>query len=91
MDPNNLEYSMRPIATGRRNWSFAWNELQAQWVGVIQSSLTTCRLQGVDSYTYLVDVLQRVRKHPAKRIIGLTQRIWKTLFTNRSLRSDLRP
>ena len=51
----------------------------------------TCRLQAVDSYTYLVDVLQRISVHPAKQAIALTPRMWKSLFTNAPLRSDLGP
>lgn len=58
-------------------------------MGVIQSLLVTCKLHNVDPYTYLVDVLQRVGQHPAKRVIELTPRVWKTLFVDRPLRSDL--
>ena len=48
----------------------------------------TCRLHSVDPYTYLVDVLQRTDRHPAKDVIELTPRVWKTLFANNPLRSD---
>ena len=89
VDTNDLERSLRPIPTGRRNWLFAWTELGARRVGVIQSLLVTCKLQGVDPYTYLVDVLQRVGQHPAARVMELTPRVWKTLFADRPLRSDL--
>ncbi len=47
------------------------------------------KLQGVDPYTYLVDVLQRVGEHPAARVIELAPRVWKTLFADNPLRSDL--
>ena len=77
------------MPTGRRNWLFAWTELGARRVGVIQSLLVTCKLQGVDPYTYLVDVLQRVGQHPATGVMELTPRLWKTLFADRPLRSDL--
>ena len=85
----NCQTRVRPIPTGRRNWLFAWTELGAQRIGVIQSLLVTCKLQGVDPYPYLVDVLQRVGQHPAKRVVELTPRVWKTLFADRPLRSDL--
>ena len=49
----------------------------AKQVGIIQSLLTTCRLQDLDPYTYLVDVLQRVSLHPAKDVESLTPRRWK--------------
>ena len=37
----------------------------------------------------LVDVLQRISQHPASRVEELTPRIWKTLYANNPLRSDL--
>lgn len=89
VDTNHLERGLRPIPTGRRNWLFAWTEVGAQRVGVVQSLLATCRLQDVDAYAYLVDVLQRVGQHPAKRAVELTPRVWKTMFADRPLRSDL--
>ena len=73
----------------RRNWLFAWTELGAERVGVVQGLLATCELQGVDPYAYLVDVLQRVGKHSASRAVELTPRMWKTLFADHPLRSDL--
>ena len=89
MDTNHLERGLRPIPLGRRNWLFAWTELGAERVGVIQSLLTTCTLHGVNPYTYLVDVLQRVGEHPASRVTELTPRLWKTRFADKPLRSDV--
>ena len=67
IDTNHLERALRAIPNGRRNWLFAWTEVGAERVGVIHGLLATCMLQGVDPYTYLVDVLQRVGHHPASR------------------------
>ena len=67
---------------------FCWTELGAEHVGIIQSLIVTCKLQGVDPYTYLVDVLQRIAEHPAKQIEQLTPRVWKTLFVENPLRSE---
>ena len=91
IDTNHLERALRPIPMGKRNWLFASTEVGAQRVGIVQSLLVTCRLHSVDSYTYLVDVLQRVSVHPAKRVIELTPRMWKSLFADAPLRSDLGP
>jgi transposase len=74
---------------GRKVWNFCWTELGAQHVGIIQSLIVTCRLHGIDPYTYLVDVLQRIGEHPASRVAELIPRLWKTLFANKPLRSDL--
>ena len=54
-----------------------------------QGPLATCTLQGVDPYTYLVDVLQRVGRHPASRAVELAPRVWRTLFADDPRRSDL--
>ncbi len=89
IDTNHLERALRPIPMGKKNWLFAWTEIGAERVGVIQSLLVTCRLQGVDPYTYLVDVLQRISEHPASRVIELTPREWKTRFSNNPMKSDL--
>jgi len=89
MDTNHLERALRVIPMGRRNWLFTWTELGAEQVGIVQSLIVTCRLHGIDPYTYLVDVLQRVGQHPAARVAELTPRLWKQHFAANPLRSDL--
>ena len=89
LDTNHLEREIRPIALGRKNWLFCWTEVGARHAGVVQSLLATCRLQGIDAYTYLVDVLQRIDSHPAQDVRELTPRLWKERFANQPLRSDV--
>jgi len=89
VDTNHLEREIRVIALGRKNWLFCWTEVGAKCVGIFQSLLSTCRLQGVDPYVYLVDVLQRVETHPASNVELLTPRLWKEHFAGDPLRSDL--
>jgi len=89
IDTNHLERGLRPIPMGKKNWLFAWTEIGAERIGIIQSLLVTCRLQGVDPYTYLVDVLQRISEHPASRVMELTPRVWKTKFSHNPMKSDL--
>jgi transposase len=89
IDTNHLEREIRPIALGRKNWLFCWTEVGAECVGIFQSLLSTCRLQGIDPYVYLVDVLQRVETHPASQVERLTPRLWKETFAADPLRSDL--
>jgi hypothetical protein len=89
IDTNHLERALRPIPMGRRNWLFCWTELGARQVGIIQSLIVTCQLHGIDAYTYLVDVLQRVAVHPAKDVADLTPRLWKAKFARAPLRSDI--
>ncbi len=89
MDTNHLERALRAIPMGRRNWLFCWTEVGAQHAGIVQSLAVTCRLHGIDPYTYFVDVLQRVGQHPAARVAALTPRLWKQHFADNPLRSDL--
>ena len=85
----NLERALRPIPLGRKNWLFCWTEVGAQHAGIVQSLITTCRLHGIEPYTYFVDVLQRVGQHPARRVAELTPRLWKQHFAEQPMRSDL--
>jgi transposase len=89
IDTNHLERTLRPIPMGRKNWLFCWTELGAEHVGQVQSLITTCVLQGVDPYTYLVDVLQRIETHPHARVAELTPRLWKEHFADDPMRSVL--
>lgn len=89
IDTNPLEREIRPIAVGRKNWLFCWTEVGARHAGIIYSLLSSCRLQGVDPYVYLVDVLQRVDTHPALEVQLLTPRLWKQHFAVQPSRSDL--
>jgi transposase len=88
-DTNHVERAIRPIALGRKNYLFCWTEIGAQYVGILQSLLSTCRIQGIDPYVYLVDVLQRVDHHPATDVALLTPRLWKEHFATNSLRSHI--
>ena len=69
--------AMWPPPMGRRSWLFC--------------TTATCRAHGIDAYTYLVDVLQRVNQHPASRVAELTPRAWVQRFADSPLRSDLAP
>jgi len=88
-DTNHLERGLRVVPMGRKNWNFCWTELGAKHVGIVQSLIVTCRLHGIDPYTYLVDVLQRLAEHPASRVTELTPRLWKQHFATNPLRSAL--
>lgn len=89
IDSNHLERCVRPIALGRRNWLFCWTEVGAEAVGILQSLVSTCRLHGVDPYTWLVDVLQRISTHPARDVAQLTPRLWKGHFADNPMTSDV--
>jgi transposase len=89
LDTTHWEREIRVIALGRRNWLFCWTEVGARYVGIVPSLIASCRLQGVDPYSYLVDGLQRIDTHPAFDVHLLTPRLWKQHFSAHPLRSDL--
>ena len=89
LDTNEIERQICPIVLGKRNWHFCWTELGAEHVGIIQSLIATCKMHRIDPYTYLVDVLLRVGKHPANKVDELTPRNWIQLFGDNPMRSDL--
>ena len=60
VDTNTIERQMRPIAIGRRNSLFAGNEGGAKTWAVIASLLQTAKLNGLDPFTWLNDVLTRM-------------------------------
>ena len=80
IDTNELERALRVIPMGRKNWLFCWTEVGAKYVGIFQSLIVTCKMHGIDPYTYLVDVLQRVADHPRAGVHQLTPRLWKQHF-----------
>lgn len=89
IDTNHLERLLRVIPMGKKNWLFSWTEQGAKHVGIVQSQLATCRLHDINPYDYFVDVLQRFGQHPASLVHQLTPRVWKEMFAENPLRSDL--
>ena len=89
LDTNHLERALRVVPMGRKNWNLCWTKLGAKQVGIAQSLIVTCRLHGINVYTYFVDILQRVGEHPASRVADLTPKLWKQYFAANPLRSAL--
>ncbi len=71
VDANHLERALRVTPMGRKNYLFCWGELGAQQLGILQSLMVSCRRQGMDPYTYLIDVLQRVSIYPTSEVNDL--------------------
>ena len=78
LDTNPVERAIRPVALGRKNHLFAGSDGGgARWATVC-SLVETCKLNGVEPYAYLKDVLERlVAGHPANRLSDLLPWNWK--------------
>lgn len=68
IDNNPVENSIRPVAVGRKNYLFAGSHEAAQRSAMLYSLLGTCKMQGIEPYAWLRDVLQRVADHPINKI-----------------------
>jgi transposase len=77
IDNNAAERAMRCVAVGRKNWLFAGSPAGGRRAAVIYTVIGTCKLQGVEPFAYLRDVLQRVSTHPASRLAELMPRGWR--------------
>ena len=77
IDNGASERSMKPIALGRKNWSFAGNDEGGKTTATLMSLCTTCKDFGIDPFAYLRDVLDRVSTHPQSRIEELLPDRWK--------------
>jgi len=76
LDNNPAERSLRGPVVGRKNWMFAGSEEGAKRAAILNSIVVSCRLNGVDPWAYLNDVLRRVQDHPAKLVGELTPKAW---------------
>ena len=82
IDNNAVEREIRPVALGRGNWTFVGSEDAGPWAARLYGLMGSCRLQGVNPYEWLRDVLERVRDHPPDRMADLTPRNWKAARQN---------
>lgn len=60
IDSNVVERSIRPIALNRKNALFAGSDGGGEHWATIASLIKTAKLNGVDPYAYLADVITRI-------------------------------
>jgi transposase len=74
---NNLsEQSLRHVVVGRKNWTFAGSAAGGHRAAVIYSLIGTCKANGLDPFTYLRDVIDRLPRGEDPATI--TPANWKT-------------
>jgi transposase len=76
---NAAERSLRGVALGRRNWTFAGSQRGADRAAVMLTMITTCRLNDVDPKAWLADVLARIADLPTSRLHELLPWEWSIL------------
>lgn len=80
LDNNTVERAIRPIALGRKNHLFAGSDGGAARWAVVASLLTTAKLNNVEPFAYLKDVLERMSNgYPMSRLDELLPWNWPQL------------
>jgi transposase len=83
LDNNAVERAIRPVALGRKNHLFAGSDGGGRRWAVICSLIASAKLNGVEPYAYLRDVLERmVAGHPASRLDQLLPWSWSPAATS---------
>jgi transposase len=77
MSNNAAERGVRPVAVGRRNWTFAGSDEGGRRAAAIYTLIETCKLNDVDPQAWLADMLARLPDHPARRIDELLPWNWQ--------------
>ncbi|WP_157256386.1 transposase domain-containing protein, partial [Pelomonas sp. Root1217] len=76
IDNNWVENRIRPIALGRQNWLFAGSLRAGKRAAAVMSLIHSAKLNRLDPYVYLRDVLERLPTQPASRIAELLPHRW---------------
>lgn len=76
-DNNPVERSIRPIAVGRKNYLFAGSHKGAERLAMMYSLMGTCKLNNINPYDWLKDVLDKINNWPVNKVSELLPHKWK--------------
>ena len=79
IDNNAAERAMRSIALGRKNWLFAGSDSGGETAAAIYTITETAKLNGINPWEYLKQVLARIQDHNANKIADLLP--WNLILT----------
>jgi len=78
LDTNTVERAIRPVTLGRKNHLFAGSDGGADRWATVCSLITTAKLNDVEPFAYLKDVLERMSNgHPMSRLDELLPWNWR--------------
>ncbi len=77
IDNNPVERAIRGVAIGRKNFLFAGNDAGGERAAAIYTLVETCKLNNVEPFAYLCDVLEKLPTWPHKRLSELLPFHWK--------------
>jgi len=76
-DNNWSERALKPVVLSRKNWLFAGSERGGEAAAVAFSLIETAKLNGIEPYAYLRDILERINGHRQDRLEELLPMHWK--------------
>jgi transposase len=76
MTNNAAERSLRCVAVGRHNWTFAGSDEGGRRAAAMYTLIETAKLNDIDPQAWLAHLLARLPDHPAKRIADLLPWNW---------------
>jgi transposase len=76
LDNNISERALRIIALGRKNWLFVGEDGGGESMAVLQTIVATCKLNGINPYDYIKDVIIRLQSTETKDITPLLPTHW---------------
>jgi len=74
---NAAERTVRGIAVGRKNWTFAGSDSGGRRAAAIYTLIETAKLNDIDARAWLADVLARINDHPMHRLNELMPWNWQ--------------
>jgi hypothetical protein len=77
IDNNLIERQIKPWKLGAKNWLFAGSALAGQRAAVVMSLVQSAKLNGLDPWAHLRDVLARIHTHPSHRLDELLPHRWR--------------
>ena len=77
IDNNLIERQIKPWKLGAKNWLFAGRALAGQRAAVVMSLVQSAKLNGLDPWAYLRDVLARIHTHPNHLLEELLPHRWR--------------
>jgi hypothetical protein len=68
MTNNAAERAIRPIAIGRKNWTFAGSDDGGRRAAIMYTIIETARLNAINPEAYLANVIARIAQHPMRKL-----------------------
>lgn len=76
IDNNLVENAIRPVAIGRKNYLFAGSHNGARRAAMLYSFLGTCKINDVNPFEWLREILRRIPSHSVNKLEELLPNNW---------------